>query len=254
MSRLANKIALITGGGSGIGRAIALLFAAEGARIAVAGRRADPLSEVAAEIYNTGGECLAVSCDVTDSHSVARALENTLARYGRLDVVVNSAGAVIAANAEGTSDAEWQRLIGVNLTGTFFVCRAAIPHLRRTGGGSIINIGSVYGLVGNEQRAAYAAAKGGVTTLTRALAVDHGRDKIRVNCICPALVETELARIIMDAAPDPAAARASRLTKIPLGRFGTAEDVAHLALYLASDESSWMTGAALPLDGGYTAH
>jgi NAD(P)-dependent dehydrogenase (short-subunit alcohol dehydrogenase family) len=188
------------------------------------------------------------------SHSVSRALDNTLARYGRLDVVVNSAGAVIAANAESTSDAEWHRLIAVNLTGTFFVCRAAIPHLRRAGGGSIINIGSVYGLVGNDLRAAYAAAKGGVTTLTRALAVDHGPEKIRVNCICPALVETDLARIIMDAAPDPAAARSARMSKIPLGRFGSPADVARLALFLASDESSWMTGSALPLDGGYTAH
>ncbi len=252
--RLEGKTALITGGGTGIGRACALLFAREGGRVAVAGRRGDPLAGVAAEIYNSGGEAVAVQCDVTDVAQVERALRNVISRFGRLDVVVNSAGELATGSAEETSEAHWDRLIAVNLKGTFLVSRAALAPLRKSRGGSIINIGSVLGLVGMKQRVAYAAAKGGVTQLTKAMALDHAHEHIRVNCICPALVETELMQEIFSGMRDPEAARRARIKQIPLGRIGKPEDVAQLALFLASDESSWLTGAALPLDGGLTAY
>lgn len=254
MTRLAGKTALITGGGTGIGRACAVLFAREGAKVAVAGRRAEPPAAVAAELSGAGDQALAVVCDVTKSAEVERAVQSVVARFGRLDVVVNNAGAVLAATAEETSEADWDRLLGVNLKGTFLVSRAVLPELRKAGGGVIINIGSVLGPVGMKQRAAYAAAKGGVTLLTKAMALDHAHEGIRINCICPSLVETELIRELFSVVPDPEAHRRQRIAQIPLGRLGRPEDVAQLALFLASEESSWLTGAALPLDGGLTAY
>jgi NAD(P)-dependent dehydrogenase (short-subunit alcohol dehydrogenase family) len=253
MQRLLEKAAFITGGGTGIGRACALLFAAEGAKVAIAARHRERLDATAKEISAAGGEALAIECDITDRTSVERALQETEKRFGKLNIVVNNAGAVHVGSAEETSDEDWHRVISTNLTGTFLVSRSAVATLRRAGGGSIVNIGSYLGLVGLPQRAAYAASKGGVTMLTKAMALDHAHENIRVNCICPALVETELARGAWERTPDPAAYRKFRESQIPIGRIGRPEDVAQLALFLASDESSWMTGVALPLDGGVTA-
>jgi len=252
--RISGKVALITGGGTGIGRACAVLFAREGARVALAGRRRAPLEEAARVISNSGGEVLAVTCDVTDRKSVEAALQKVTERFGRLDILVNNAGAVIVATADATSDEEWNRILDVNLTGTFLVSRAALPFLRQAGGGSIVNIGSILGLVARKQRAAYCAAKTGVTGLTRAMALDHAHENIRVNCVCPTIVETELGMQSIRKAPDPEAEHRRRTADIPLGRMGKPEDVAQMALYLASDEASWVTGAALPLDGGLTAY
>lgn len=254
MGRLSGKTAFITGGGTGIGRACALRFAQEGARVAVAGRRSDPLAQVAAEIYNAGGEAMAVRCDVTDSAEVARAIENTVKRFSRVDVVVNSAGALLWTDAVDTTEAQWQQVIDTNLKGTWLVSRAAVIEMRKTGGGSIINIASILGLISMKNRAAYTAAKTGVVGLTRAMALDHAHEKIRVNCICPSIVETDLITEMFASQPDPEAARRLRMAQIPLGRFGAPDDVAHAAVYLASEESSWMTGAALPLDGGLSAY
>ncbi len=251
---MVGKTALITGGGTGIGRACALLFAREGARVAVAARRAEPLADVAAQVTAAGGEALALACDVTKSEQVEQTIQAVVSRFGGLDVVVNNAGAVIVATAEETSEVAWDQLMDANLKGTFLVSRAALPELRRAGGGSIINIGSVVGLVGMKKRAAYCAAKGGVAMLTKAMALDHAHENIRINCICPALVETALVSQLMGRQTDPAAYRRQRAEQIPLGRLGRPEDVAQLAVFLASDESSWMTGAALPLDGGLSAY
>jgi meso-butanediol dehydrogenase / (S,S)-butanediol dehydrogenase / diacetyl reductase len=253
MQRLSGKMAFITGGGTGIGRACALLFAREGARVAVAARRREKLDAVAQEIIAEGHEALAVECDVTRKASVEAAVRAVEERFGGLNVIVNNAGALHVGTAEETSEEDWNRVIAANLTGTFLVSRAAVPVLRRTGGGSIVNIGSYLGLVGIKQRAAYCASKGGVTMLTKAMALDHAAEKIRVNCICPALVETEMALSAMARMPDPAAYRKLRESQIPMGRAGRPEDVAELALFLASEESAWMTGNALPLDGGSTA-
>lgn len=253
MQRVSGKVAIITGGGTGIGRACALLFANEGAKVALAARRREKLEAVAQEIATSGGEALALECDVTDKASVEQAVRAVEERFGKLNVVVNNAGMVHVGTAEETSDDDWDRVISTNLRGAFLMSRAGMPALRRAGGGSIINIGSYLGIVAIKQRAAYCAAKGGVTLLTKAMALDHAHEGIRVNCICPAIVETEMALGAISRAPDPAAYRRLRESQIPAGRLGRPEDIAQLALYLASDESTWMTGAALPLDGGATA-
>lgn len=253
MQQLSGKTAFITGGGTGIGRACALLFAREGAKVAVAARRREKLDEVAREIIAEGHEALAVECDITRRDSVERAIRAAEDRLGGLNVIVNNAGALHVGTVEETSEDDWNRVIAVNLTGTFLVSRAAIPALRRASGGSIVNIGSYLGLVGIRQRAVYCASKGGVTLLTKAMALDHAAEKIRVNCICPALVETEMALGAMQRMPDPVAYQKLRESQIPIGRAGKPEDVARLAAFLASDASSWMTGNAIPLDGGTTA-
>ena len=253
MQRLSGKMAFITGGGTGIGRACALLFAREDAKVAVAARRGEKLDAVAQEIIAEGHEALAVECDVTKKASVEAAVRAAEERFGGLNVIVNNAGALYVGTAEETSDEDWNRVITGNLTGTFLVSRAAVPALRRAGGGSIVNMGSYLGLVGLKSRAAYCASKGGVTLLTKAMALDHAAEKIRVNCICPALVETEMALDAIARMPDPAAYRKQRESQIPLGRAGRPEEVAQLAVFLASDESAWMTGNAIAIDGGTTA-
>lgn len=254
MLRLADKVAFITGGGTGIGRACALAFAREGACVAVGGRRKVPLDAVVAEIAAFGGEALAVECDISQSASVNRAMQSVLARFQRLNVLVNNAGDLLVADAEHTSDEQWDHLMAVNLKGTFLVSRAALPELRKSGGGSIVNVASILGIVAMKNRAAYTASKGGVIALSKAMALDHAHENIRVNCICPTIVETELVQGLFSSQPDPEAARQSRRDMLPLGRIGRPDDVAHLAVYLASDESSFVTGAALPLDGGLTAY
>lgn len=254
MPRLSGNSAFITGGGTGIGRACALAFAAEGAKVAIAGRRKGPLEAVAREIEASGGSALAVECDVVDRRAVQSAIATVERHFGGLDILVNNAGAIVVGSVEETSDEDWSRVIEINMTGTFLVSRAAIPALRRSGGGSIINIGSYLGIAGRRQRAAYCAAKAGVAGLTRAMALDHAPDKIRVNCICPAMIETEMATQSLSKAADPEAARRLRIAEIPLGRLGKPEDVAFMAVYLASDESSWVTGVSFPLDGGQTAY
>jgi NAD(P)-dependent dehydrogenase (short-subunit alcohol dehydrogenase family) len=251
---LAGQVALITGGGTGMGRAMALAFSREGAAVAVAGRRMEKLKEVAREIEKQGGQALTVTCDVTQSKDTERAVRETVARFGRLDVLVNNAGAVHISTVESIPEEEWDRIMLVNLKGPFLMSRAALPELRKAGGGSIINIGSILGLVGMKGRAAYTASKGGVTQLTKAMAMDHAHEKIRVNCICPALVETELIRDVFGSGSEGDAVRRSRIAQIPLGRIGRPEDVADMAVFLASKESSWVTGVAIPLDGGLTAY
>ncbi len=253
MERLSGKVAFITGGGTGIGRACALAFAAEGAQIALAGRRKEPLAAVKREIESSGGNVLAVTCDVADHKAVDAAIARVVLHFGHLNVIVNNAGAVMVGTAEETSEEDWSRVLATNLTGTFLVSRAAIPALRKSGGGSIVNIGSYLGIVARRQRAAYCAAKAGVAGLTRAMALDHAQDNIRVNCVCPAIVETEMALLSLSKARDPEATRKQRIAELPLGRFGKPEDIALMALYLASDESSWVTGTVIPIDGGQTA-
>ena len=180
MPRLSGNSAFITGGGTGIGRACALAFAAEGAKVAIAGRRKGPLEAVAREIEASGGIVLAVECDVVDRTAVQSAIATVERHFGGLDILVNNAGAIVVGSVEETSDEDWSRVLEINMTGTFLVSRAAIPALRRSGGGSIINIGSYLGIAGRRQRAAYCAAKAGVAGLTRGMALDHAPDKIRV--------------------------------------------------------------------------
>ena len=252
MTRLAGKVALITGGGTGIGRSTALAFAREGARVAVAGRRVEKLQDAVAEIKAAGGEGIAVACDVSRAAEAQNAVAKAVATFGKLDVLVNNAGVLSVSTIEEIPEEEWDSLMAANLKGPFLMCRAALPEFRKVGGGAIVNIGSVLGLVAMKKRAAYCASKGGVTLLTKAIAIDHGHENIRANCICPSIVETDLVRELFKT-PEGERAKRDRLATIPLGRFGKPADIAELAVFLGSDESSWLTGAAIPVDGGLTA-
>jgi NAD(P)-dependent dehydrogenase (short-subunit alcohol dehydrogenase family) len=244
--RLADKVAIITGGGSGIGRAIALALSREGAKVAICGRDRKKLDAVAAEI---GEPCLPVAADVSIAKQVELLMRMTLDRFGRLTTLVNNAGLLLPGTAESIREDQWEQTFNVNVRGPWLLIRTALPHLRAAGGGSIINVGSVLSMLGARNRVAYAASKGAVLAMTRAMALDHAPEKIRVNCICPAIVETEMvAAFNMDEA-----ARQQRLAMHPLGRFGQPEDIAGLAVFLASDESSWITGSTYTVDGGYSA-
>ena len=252
--KLAGKVAIITGAGTGIGRACAELFAREGAAVVLAGRRRAPLEEVVRAIEKSGGRALAQPCDVTREAEVKALVARSVDTFGGLHLLVNNAAYWMAGTIEETSVEDWERMMETNLKGVFLLVKHALPALRQAGGGGIVNIGSVLGLVGMKRRAAYATSKGGLVLLTKSLALDHAQDKIRVNCICPSLVDTPMGQESLTGAGDAAAERARRLAQIPLGRAGTPEDVARLALFLASEDSSWITGAAIALDGGFTAY
>jgi meso-butanediol dehydrogenase / (S,S)-butanediol dehydrogenase / diacetyl reductase len=254
VTRLAGKVALVTGGGTGIGRAIALAFAREGAKVAVAGRRVEKLEETLHEVERLGGEGLAIACDVSKARDAEKAVRGTASKFGRLNVLVNNAGVLQVATIEGTSEEEWDRMMTINLKGPFLMCKAVLPEFRKCGGGTIVNVGSVLGLIGMKDRAAYCASKGGVTLLTKVVALDHAHENVRANCICPSIVETELVKGLFEGSDGGRAMRQTRIGQIPLARMGRPEDVAEMAVFLASEESSWLTGAAIPLDGGLSAY
>jgi NAD(P)-dependent dehydrogenase (short-subunit alcohol dehydrogenase family) len=248
--RLRGKVAIITGGGSGIGRGCAETFVREGANVVVVGRRQGRLDEVAA---GTSDKVMAVSADVSRAEDVERVVASAEEKFGTIDVLVNSAAVLLRGTAESLTEREWDETFNVNVRGLWMLSKAVLPNMRRAGGGSIVNIASVVGLVGARSRAAYGASKGAVITLTKCMAMDLGPDKIRVNCICPGIVETEMVAGFINNTPDPEAARRQRVELHPIGRFGKPQDIANCAVYLASDESSWVTGAAFTVDGGYMA-
>ena len=254
VTRLKGKVAIVTGGGSGIGRAIALALVAAGAKVAVLGRRRELLENVVKQVSEGGGEATAVIGDVARESDARKAADETEKAFGRIDVLVNNAGALSVSTIDSISEEEWDRVMATNLKGPFLMSRSVLPAMRRAGGGSIINVGSVLGLVAMRDRAAYCASKGGVTLLTKAMALDHAHEKIRVNCICPAIVETDLIRDLFSKTEEGRQTRDARMRTLPLGRFGKPADIAGLAVFLASEESSWMTGVAVPVDGGLTAY
>jgi NAD(P)-dependent dehydrogenase (short-subunit alcohol dehydrogenase family) len=254
VTRVAGKAAIVTGAGTGIGRAIALALAREGAKVAVAGRRRGKLEEVAQAIRQVGGEALVTVCDVSSEADSYRVVKDAEEAFGHVNVLVNNAGALSVSTVESISVEEWDRLMATNLKGPFLMSRAVLPAMRQAGGGAIVNVGSVLGLVAMKDRAAYCASKGGITMLTKAMALDHAQEKIRVNCICPAIVETDLIRELFSNSEEGRRARDTRLATLPLGKFGKPDDIAELAVFLASEESSWMTGTAIPVDGGLTAY
>ena len=244
--RLAGKTAVVTGAGSGIGHAIAVALAREGAQVAICGRDREKLDRAASEI---GAACLPVAADVGNLQDVNVLVAAAIERFQAIHILVNNAGILLPGTAESLTEAEWDQTFAINVRGMWLLTRAVLPHLRAAGGGSIVNVGSVLSLLGARNRVAYAASKGAVLAMTRAMALDHAPDKIRVNCICPGIVETEMVTAFqMDEA-----ARKKRIAMHPLGRFGQPEDVAGLAVFLASDESSWITGSAYNVDGGYSA-
>jgi NAD(P)-dependent dehydrogenase (short-subunit alcohol dehydrogenase family) len=249
-SRLKNKIAIVTGAGSGIGRACALSLIREGAQVALVGRRKERVEEVARE---SGGSVLAISADVSRSEDIVRVLEQTAAAFSGINVLINNAGILHAGTAEQITEAQWDETFNINVRGLWLLSRAVLPYMRQAGGGSIINVASVLGINGTRNRAAYASSKGAVVLLTKCMAVDHGQENIRVNAICPSFVETDLTAAVMSKAADPDAMRRERIGVHPIGRLGQPEDLAGIAVYLASDESSWATGGVFPVDGGYLA-
>lgn len=249
-SRLAGKIAVVTGAGSGIGRACALALAREGSQVALVGRRRNRLEEVARHI---GGSAFAIEADVSKKNEIDRVLAETEAHFGGLNILLNNAGVLHIGTAEQITEDQWDETFHLNVRGVWLLSRAVLPHMRRAGGGSIINIASVLGINGARNRAAYAASKGAVVLLTKCMAIDHGAENIRVNAICPSFVETELTAKVISQAPHPDKVRQERIGVHPIGRLGKPEDIAGMAVYLASDESSWVTGAVFPVDGGYLA-
>ena len=251
--RLAGKTALITGAGAGIGRATALLFAAEGASVAVVDLNAATAEETAGMIRESGGRAVSVTADVARAEAVERMFGETITAFGRLDILFNNAGIVKQGRVEDSSVEDWEAQIGTTLTSVFLGCKFGIPLLRRQGGGVIINMASIAGVIGIVNRAVYSAAKGGVIALTRAIALDHAAEGIRCVYLAPATIETPSLRDRIDASPDPAAARKAFEARQPLGRIGRPDDVAYAALYLASDEASFLTGSGLNVDGGMAA-
>jgi NAD(P)-dependent dehydrogenase (short-subunit alcohol dehydrogenase family) len=240
---------VITGAGSGIGRACARAFAREGARVAVADVAEEPGRAVAAEITENGGDAEFLAVDVTDEASVAQLYDDAEARFGALHVLVNNAGVLLPGDESvlATELATWQRVLDVNLTGVFLCCKHGIPKLLAASGGSVINMGSISGLVGSAtSQIAYAASKGGVIALTRDVAIELARRGVRANSICPGPVETPLA---MQLYGDPVAWERRRV-HLPMGKLGTPEEIADVALFLASDESAGITGASIVVDRG----
>jgi NAD(P)-dependent dehydrogenase (short-subunit alcohol dehydrogenase family) len=251
--RLQNKVSLITGGTSGIGEATALLFAREGARVAITGRNETRGHQVTAHILESGGEAIFIRTDVRHAADCKRAVDETLRSWGRLDILFNNAGIFYPQTALECTEEEWDLQIDINLKGTFLMSKYALEPMLAQRSGVIVNNSSGWGVVGGDRAVAYCASKGGVVLLTKAMAIDHGRQGIRVNCICPGDVDTPML-------PEDARMRGldwkaylAGCENRPMGRIGTSEEIAKAVLFLASEDSSFMTGAALVVDGGGTA-
>ncbi len=251
--RLKDKVALITGAGSGIGRASALLFTQEGAKMVVVDWDEEAGRATAEAIRSAGGQATFVRADVSRAEEVQNMIRVALEEYGRLDILFNNAGIGPVAMVTETEEEEWDQVMAINLKGVFLSAKCAIPEMIKGGGGVIINTASELGLVGSYDMHAYSASKGGVVLLTRSMAKGYAPYRVRVNCICPGPIDTPLLEEIIAAAADPEEERRSIIHDIPLKRLGRPEEIAYAALYLASDESSYLTGAALVVDGGAIA-
>ena len=248
---MAQRVALVTGATSGIGRACALRLAADGFAVVVGGRSAERAAEVVDEITAGGGTATTALGDVAEPDYGDAAVAATVAAHGRLDVLVNAAGVITRSDAEGTTDDEWHRVMSTNVDGLFRASRAALPAIRAAGGGTIVNISSTNGLVGGAGLAAYCASKAAVTNLTRAMALDHAAEGIRVNAVCPGAVDTRM--LYSEGSGTVDEVRAKNLPDIPEGRIPDGSEVAELVAFLADDRSRHITGANISIDGGYTA-
>jgi|YNPNPStandDraft_1061719.scaffolds.fasta_scaffold27646_3 NAD(P)-dependent dehydrogenase (short-subunit alcohol dehydrogenase family) len=251
--RLKDKVALITGAGSGIGRASAIRFAQEGARVVVVDWKPQGGQETVAKIRAQGGEAIFVEADVSRDEDARRMIQTAVRAYGGLHVLFNNAAIQVFGTLPDTSEADWQRVMDVNLKGVYLGCKYAIPQMIAQGGGSIINMSSALGLVGDPDLPAYGATKGGILAMTRSMAQAHGRQGIRVNAICPGDVETPIVEEYFAHQPDPEEARRRIAAEYALGRIARPEEIANVALFLASDESSFITGTYIVVDGGLTS-
>ena len=252
--RLKNKVAIITGAGSGQGRAAALIFSREGAKIAVSDWKPELGDETITLVKKAGGEAIFIRTDVSESADVQNLVRTTVSTYGRIDILYNNAGVGFSSplsmsDVINTPEADWDRVIAINLRSMYLTAKYGIPEMIKSGGGSIINTASIAALIGSEAAHAYTAAKGGMVALSRALAVEFGPKNIRVNCICPGAIDTPMIAPVID----PLKKSGQPFMTSPIRRLGRPEDIANCALYLASDESSFVTGATLVVDGGYIA-
>jgi NAD(P)-dependent dehydrogenase (short-subunit alcohol dehydrogenase family) len=252
--RLSGKVAIITGGNSGIGRAAACLFAREGARVAIGARNEQTGTDTVREIKEAGlGDAIFIKTDVANPEEVKSLVEQTMQHFRRVDILYGNAGILPTGTAPETSIETWRRTIDINLAGQFYLAKYGIPALIQSGGKVIIFTGSELGTVGISSGVAYCASKGGVINMTRAVAIDCAPYKIRVNCLCPGPVETPMLRDWINESEDPTALEATQTQPVLLKRFGTPEEMAELALFLASDASTFMTGSIVIADGGATA-
>lgn len=251
MKRLEGKIAIITGSTEGMGKATALLFAKQGAKVAVTGRTEETGKEVEKEIIDAGGEAKYFPLDVSREENCKEVVEAVVHQWGGLDILVNNAGVTgVDKPTHEVTEEEWDQVFDIDVKGVFFMTKHAVPHLKKSGNGSIVNFSSIYGLVGSRELTPYHAAKGAVTLLTKKDAITYGPDNIRVNSVHPGTILTPLVEKLAD--EDPEYEEKQRKLH-PIGRLGKPEEVANVVLFLASDESSFITGASIPVDGGYTA-
>jgi NAD(P)-dependent dehydrogenase (short-subunit alcohol dehydrogenase family) len=247
---LESKVAMVTGAASGIGRGISIRLAEIGAFVAVLDIDAKKGEEIAAEIQSRGGDALFTKCDVRSASDCRHAVEAVIRNCGQIDILCNCAGIAIRKDVVALTEDEWDHALDVTLKGIYLLSHEVVPHMIRAGGGSIISIGSGWSLKGGPRAAAYCAAKGGTMNLTRAMAIDHGKHNIRVNCVCPGDVDTPMLRSECTQLGEDAESFMREAADRPLARVGTPEDVANAVLFLASPMSSWITGAALVVDGG----
>jgi NAD(P)-dependent dehydrogenase (short-subunit alcohol dehydrogenase family) len=253
MAKLANKVAVVTGAAQGIGLGIARSFTAEGAQVILSDVNDAAGEAAAAELRGGGGQAVYVHADVAQEADVRRLMAAAVDHFGRLDIVVNNAGIVAVQTVEESSVEDWDRVMAINVRAIFLTTKHALPHLRAAGGGSILNVASVSSFVGQQGTPAYCASKGAALMLTKSLAVDYGREHIRVNCICPGITDTPMLRQHARQADDSDAHLRRRLERVPTGTLLYPEDMGRAAAFLCSDEAAGITGASLVVDGGYIA-
>jgi NAD(P)-dependent dehydrogenase (short-subunit alcohol dehydrogenase family) len=251
--RLAGKIAIVTGAGGGIGEATALRFGEEGARLLVCDLPSAELEAVAGRVRAAGGEAAALPADVSDEAQVQALVQHALTGWGRLDVLVNNAGIAGGADVVSTTLEDWDRILAVNLKGPFLCCKYAVPAMLRGGGGSIVNVASISSTCGIPGQAAYGPSKGGLLQLTRQLAIEYAQQNIRVNAVAPGTIDTPMLRKVLASLENPNTLMDFLMQNHPVGRVGQPVEVANAIVFLASDEASFITGASLAVDGGYTA-
>jgi NAD(P)-dependent dehydrogenase (short-subunit alcohol dehydrogenase family) len=251
MSRLEGKVAWISGATSGIGEATARLFAREGAKVALVGRRLALSRKIAGELKADGGEALPIACDVSNERQVRDSIRRTVRQFGRLDIVINNAGMVHIKPLHEYTARQWDHVMNVNVKSMFFAAKHAIPQLRRSGRGYIVNVGSISSFVGQALTPVYTTTKHAVVGLTKSIALDYAADGIRCNCVCPGITDTPMLREHLNAQPDPSAALAKRLRRVPMGVALMPHDAAKTVLFLSCEDSSGITGTTLVIDAGY---